>query len=72
MRKNRRILADINPSGKTKIHRDKLVAAGFSFNYFTNVYRTKNGNTYFFVYDQGYLKLEDGWLALVRKKEYVE
>ncbi len=72
LRKNRRILAELNPEGKTKIHRDKLLEKGFKFSYFTNLYRTRNGNVYHFCYDQGYLELDNGYLALVRRKEYVE
>ena len=72
LRKNRRILAALNPNGKMKIHRDKLIGEGFKFSYFTNIYQTKNGNTYYFVYDQGYLQLDDGWLALVVRQKYVE
>lgn len=72
LRKNRRILAALNPNGKTKIHRDKLIGEGFNFSYFTNIYETKNGNLYKFCYDQGYLELDDGYLALVVKQSYVD
>ncbi|MEO1412846.1 MAG: hypothetical protein AAFW73_23340 [Bacteroidota bacterium] len=72
LRKNRRILAALNPRGKTKIHRDKMLEKGFKFRYFTNVYETKGGNVYHFCYDQGYLELTDGWFALVVRQEYVE
>lgn len=72
LRKNRRILAELNPNGKTKIHRDKLMDKGFKFSYFTNIYKTKAGKVYYFCYDQGYLPLENGWLALVERKSYVE
>ncbi len=72
LRKNRRILAALNPTGKTKIHRDKLTAKGFNFNYHTNTYTTKAGKTYYFCYDQGYLELENQMLALVIRLEYVE
>jgi len=72
LRKNRRILAQLNPTGKTKVHRDKLMANGFNFNYHTNTYVTKAGKTYYFCYDQGYLELENGILALVIRLEYVQ
>lgn len=65
IKKNRRILATLNPKGKTKIHREKLLKAGFNFDYLTRIYTTKNGNTYHFCYEQGYLALEDEWYALV-------
>jgi hypothetical protein len=28
---------------------------------------TKTGNTYYFLYDQGYLPLENDWLMLVKR-----
>jgi hypothetical protein len=71
LRKNRRILAALNPNGKSKVHREKLLGKGFNFNYFTNVYRTKTGTTYYFCYDQGYLPLDGEMFALVQKESYV-
>ncbi len=71
LRKNRRILAELNPTGKTKIRRDKLLAKGFNFTYFTNIYRTKAGKVYHFCYDQGYIAIDDDYLALVVRQEYV-
>lgn len=72
LRKNRRILVELNPKGKNKVHRDKLLEKGFKFSYFTNIYRTRAGKEYFFCYEQGYLELEDNIYALVIRKEYVE
>lgn len=72
LRKNRRILAELNPEGKAKVHRDKLMERGFKFSYFTNEYITKAGRVYRFCYDQGYIEFENGWLTLVVRQEYVE
>lgn len=72
LRKNRRILAEFNPNGKSKIKQSQLMEAGYNFAYHTNVYSTKKGGTYYFCYDQGYIELEEGWLALVEKQEYVK
>jgi YHS domain-containing protein len=69
LRKNRRILKDLNPDEKTKIHRDKLLERGFNFHYHTNTTTTRNGNTYHFCYEQGYLSLENDYLLLVARKE---
>lgn len=68
LRKNRRILKKINPNGKTKTHRDKLVELGFTFNYHTNIYTTKTGNVYYYCYDQGYMELDNDFYVLVEKK----
>lgn len=73
LRKNRRILAELNPAGKSiKVHRDRLVEKGFRFSYFTNVFKTRAGKEYFFCYEQGYLELDNDMYALVIKQEYVD
>ena len=71
IRKNRSILSALNPNGKAKTHKLKLIDAGLNFDYFTNVYRTRAGKVYYFCYDQGYLELEDDYYALVVKENYV-
>jgi hypothetical protein len=72
LRKNRRILDKFNPKGKGKVHRLALLEEGFNFHYFTNIYKTKSGKEYFFVYDQGYIKLDDDYFGLVIKQDYVK
>lgn len=67
LRKNYRILNEFNTSGKSKINKSKLLSKGFDFDYITNLYVTKTGNTYRFIYDQGYLYLEEDNYMLVRK-----
>ncbi len=71
LRKNRKILIELNPRGKSKIHKNQLVKKGFDFDFFTNVYKTKTGNTYYFCYEQGYLILENNYLALVSRDNSV-
>ena len=68
LRKNRRVLQELNPEDKAKTHRTKLLEKGFDFNYITNLYTTKKGTTYFFCYDYGYLPLENDYFFLVRRK----
>lgn len=72
LRKNRRILAGLNPNGKSKVHKDKLLEKGFKFSYFTNIYTTKAGKSYYFCYEQGYLAIDHDYYALVIRKGYVE
>lgn len=48
LRKNRRVLLELNTTGKTKVSRDKLNDKGFDFNYFTSQYKTKEGTVYNF------------------------
>jgi predicted nucleic acid-binding Zn ribbon protein len=67
LRKNYRILEKLNPDQKTRTTKDNLLRKGFNFDYFTSIYTTKTGNVYYFVYDQGYLELENNYYALVKR-----
>lgn len=72
LRKNRRILDRLNPTGKVTVDTISLAEEGFNFHYFTNIYTTKKGATYYFCYDRGYMQTEDGKYFLVHKQEYVK
>ncbi|MEN9907662.1 MAG: hypothetical protein RLZZ540_803 [Bacteroidota bacterium] len=67
LRKNYRILSELNTDGKSKTTRTKLLGKGFDFEFFTNILKTKTGNTYYFLYDQGYMLLENDLYILVKK-----
>lgn len=69
LRKNRSVLRQLNPDGKTKISREKLLTKGFNFTYFTHIYQTQKGAVYHFCYEYGYLKLENEDLLLVKRGE---
>lgn len=71
LRKNRRILSALNPTGKKTVDGMRLAEDGFNFHYFTNIYTTQKGATYYFCYDQGYVKLEGDQYMLVHKQDYV-
>ena len=68
LRKNYKILSDLNHSGKTKVSRTKLYDKGFDFQFFTSLYKTKTGNTYFYIYNEGYLALDNEIFLLIRKE----
>ena len=70
LRKNRRILMDLNPTGKNKVSHEKLKSKGFNFSYFTSTYKTKEGAQYCYCYEQGYLPIEKDYYLLVIKKEF--
>ncbi len=67
LRKNWRILEELNPKDKCKVSKSQLVIKGFDFNLFTSIYTTKVGTTYYFCYNQGYLALENDFYALVNR-----
>jgi hypothetical protein len=70
LRKNRRILTELNITGKSRVSGSKLKEKGFDFQYFTNLYKTKDGATYFYCYEQGYLPIENDFYLLVVKHDF--
>jgi predicted nucleic acid-binding Zn ribbon protein len=68
LRKNYRILTELNVEGKSKATRAKMLTKGFDFDFFTNILQTKTGNTYYFLYDQGYRSLDHDYYMLVKKE----
>ncbi|MEP7093552.1 MAG: hypothetical protein ABI793_05775 [Flavobacterium sp.] len=68
LRKNYRILSELNSEGKSKATRDKMINKGFDFDFFTNILQTKTVNTYYFLYDQGYRSLDNDYFMLVKKE----
>jgi hypothetical protein len=69
LRRNRRILSEMNPGGKTTVPRLKLEQEGFNFHYYTSVYTTRDGRMYYYCYDQGYLPLDKQFVLLVVNKD---
>ena len=67
LRKNYRVLSQLNVEGKAKATKSKLLSKGFDFDFMTNVLHTKSGNTYYFIYDQGYMFLDNDFFMLVKK-----
>ncbi len=69
--KNRRILESFLPGGEqtAKANKDKLIEKGFQFKYHTHQYKAKNGNTYFYCYEYGYLPLDNNWFLIVKRSE---
>lgn len=70
LRKNRRLLSQILGSEyeSKKIPKQKILDAGFNFQYITHLYRTQKDQVYYFVYDYGYLPLENDWVLIVKSK----
>ncbi|QLG44893.1 DUF2116 family Zn-ribbon domain-containing protein [Costertonia aggregata] len=69
LRKNYRILESFQlKEGKTKTTKAKLSEKGFDFDYITNLYITKKGTTYYFVYDLGYLPLDNDFYMIVKRE----
>ena len=69
LRKNRRILIELNTTGKTTTNRNKMKDKGFDFSFYTDTYTTKEGSLYKYCYEQGYLEVDKDRFLLVVKKE---
>ncbi|MBI3509780.1 MAG: DUF2116 family Zn-ribbon domain-containing protein [Bacteroidetes bacterium] len=68
LRRNRRILADLSPTGKATYLRNRIVELGFNFNYHTNIYTTRKGATYYFCYEYGILSHNNDFITIVHRK----
>ena len=69
LRKNYRILDNFPlKDGKTRTTKTRLLDKGFDFEYITNLYTTKKGTTYYFVYDLGYLPLDNDYYMIVKRE----
>ena len=69
LQKNRRILDSLNPGGKIKVSASRLKEAGFDFRYHTATYRSRDGGTYYYCYEQGYLPIEKNYFLLVLRQD---
>lgn len=72
LRKNRKILKQFNPEGKTTIRREYLEKLGFNFNFHTHTFTTNNNNTYKFCYEYGYLELDNIKVLIINQQPYMK
>jgi len=70
LRRNWRILRELNPEGKSRIARETLLAKGFDFSRFTSINTTRAGARYYYCYDQGYLPTKKDYFLLVKMKNF--
>ncbi|HMM12609.1 MAG TPA: hypothetical protein PKE03_10995 [Bacteroidales bacterium] len=69
LKKNYTILRTLNKDGKTRVKKSTLLKEGFIFGLITGIYNTRDNKTYYYVYDQGYLPIENEFYILVVSKE---
>ena len=70
LHRNRKLLQEMVPEeGKIRVAEKKLLDRGFNFQYFTHQVNTRKGTVYYFVYEYGFLPLENGFIMLVRREE---
>jgi len=69
LRKNYRILDSYKlKDGKTRTTKTRLLDKNFDFDFITNLYTTKKGTTYYFIYDLGYLPLDNDYYMIVKRE----
>ncbi|MBP6455132.1 MAG: hypothetical protein KA275_00275 [Chitinophagaceae bacterium] len=69
LKDNRLLLEKILDTENTKSYpKEKLLQAGFDFNYFTHQLQTTKG-LYIFNYDYGFLNSDNDWVLIVKRKE---
>lgn len=67
LRKNYRILTELNVVENAKVERKLLKKKGFDFEFFTSVLDCKTGNRYYFVYDHGFCEIKEDMFLLIKK-----
>ena len=72
LRKNYKILEELIPEETAKASKSKLLQKGFNFSFYTNVYTTKKGTNYYYIYEYGYLPIDNDYLFLIKNKEAVK
>ena len=75
LRKNRRIMEELidgTDKDAKRVHKNKLTDKGISFDYYTNIYKTKTNNYYYFSYEYGFMKLDDDYFMVVKRDEYLK
>ncbi len=74
IRKNRKIMQELLDKSEKEaivVNRKKLIELGFSFEYYTNIYKTKTGKYYYFSYEYGFMKIDDDHFTIVLRQEYL-
>lgn len=54
------------------IRREFLEERNFNFKYFTSLFKTKDGNDYWFCYDMGYMYMDEDKVRIVEHQKYMK
>ncbi len=72
LRKNRKIMLELNPYNNTKVTRRQLSDKGFDFGYYTGIYMSAEKEKYYYCFDMGYLCIDEKTVLLVREYNSVK
>jgi hypothetical protein len=62
---NRKILKSYNKSGLSTVKKQKLLAEGFTPQYFTHYWKNKEGKVYLFCYEYGFLSHNNKYTLVI-------
>tara|TARA_R110002073_G_scaffold72537_1_gene177046 strand:+ start:2643 stop:3041 length:399 start_codon:yes stop_codon:yes gene_type:complete len=71
---NRKILKEFNRAGKATVRAAILIENGFNSNFFTHYWKNKKGDVYLFVYEYGFLRINENGrekFVLISWQEYM-
>jgi hypothetical protein len=69
LRRNYRILTELQAGGIEKVDKNEMAQKGFNFKYYTGSLQTPKGNTLFMLYNKGYFCTKKGVLKLIDKEQ---
>lgn len=72
LRKNRRILSDLFNEGKTRIHRDALIALGYNFTFCTHIIESTAAGRVNYCFEYGYSEKGDDYVELKMNRAYLD
>ena len=72
LRRNRKILSDLNSSGITTVHRDELITRGFNFNFHTSSLSGRSGKICYFCFEQGFVEKGHDRFQLILRDDYID
>lgn len=70
LRRNRKILYEISQENNKKVNRAMLYEQGFNFHFFTHQKRIENGQVCYFIYEKGYIPIDEKHVNLVSINEF--
>ncbi|WP_430811205.1 MULTISPECIES: hypothetical protein [unclassified Carboxylicivirga] len=75
LKTNRRLLKAYNKAGKSVVRRAHIMDDGFDPRYHTHYWQAKNGNTYYFCYEYGFMASNEHGVdkyVLVQWQDYMK
>ncbi len=75
LRRNRTILKQLSPIGKNTVRKELMQELGFSFHYFSSIFKNQAGDIYYLCYDYGFHPFTQKGVEralIIQKQEYMK